>query len=110
MMRLIGHLMAETERHISPKFSPHPVAIQTKTPRAGATHRTCETYCKTKQDIQDRSTDHGGAPQRVTTTIMPDILKANLAGPNTADNALSSYVVIFLNTEAPRTHYASLTK
>src|SRR4051812_13221164 len=62
MMRLIGHLVAETERHISPKSRPHPAAIQPKTPRPGATCGTCETYWKTKQGIQDRSTDHGVAP------------------------------------------------
>ena len=94
MMRLTGHLVAETKRHISPKSSPHPVASQTKTPRPGATRRTCKTYWKTKQDIQDRSMDHGGAPQRVTTTVMPDIHKANPAGPNTADKTRMNCVVI----------------
>ena len=63
-MRPTVHLMAETKRHISPKSIPHPVASQTKTPRPGATRRTCETYWKTRQDIQGRSTDHGGAPTR----------------------------------------------
>ena len=44
----------------------------------------------------------------MTNTVAPDTI--TLAGPNTADNAHSSYVVILLNTEAPHTHYASLTK
>ena len=100
-MRLTGHLAAETKRHFSPKSSPHPDAKQTKTRRLRATRRTCETYWKTKQDRQDRSTDHGGAPQRVTTTVMPDILKANPAGPNTADQTHMNCVVMLPHTEAP---------
>ena len=75
MMRLTGHRVAEPERRFSLKFSLHPAATQSKIPRPGATRGTCETYWKTEQDIQDRSTDHGGAPQRVTTTVMLDILK-----------------------------------
>ena len=94
MMRLIDHLVAETKRHIRLKYSLHPVARSTKIPRPRATRGTCETYWKTKQDMQDRSTDHGGAPQRVTTTVTPDILKANPAGPNTADKTHMNCVVI----------------
>ena len=52
MMRLIGHLVAETEGHISPKSSPHPAAIQTKIPRPGATRGTCETYWTYKIDLR----------------------------------------------------------
>ena len=52
-MRLTGHLVAKTKRRICPNTSPHPVANQTKTLRPGATHRTCETCCKTKQESQD---------------------------------------------------------
>ena len=43
-------------------------------------------------------------------TVTPDTLSTSPAGPNTADNALSSYVAILLNTEAPHTHYASQMK
>ena len=109
-MRLTGHLVAETKRRISPNTSVHPVANQTITLRPGATRRTCKIYWKTKQDSQDRSTDHGGAPQHVMMTVTPDILKTNPAGPNTAAKALLSYVVILLNIEAPHTHYASQMK
>ena len=94
MMRLIGDLVAVTERLISPKCSPHPAAIQTKIPRPGATRGTCETYWKTKQNMQDRSTDHGGAPQRGMMNVTPDILKANPAGPNTTDQTHLNYVVV----------------
>ena len=93
MMQLIGHLVAETEGHISLKSSLHPVARQTKTPRPGATCGTCETYWKTKQNIQDRSTDHGVAPQCVTVIVMPDTLKANPLGLNTADKTRMNCVV-----------------
>ena len=51
---------------------------------------------------------HVGAPRPTTNTVAPDTTTP--AGPNTADNALSSYVAILLNTEAPYTHYASQTK
>ena len=93
-MRLIGHLVAETERHFSPKSSPHPAANQTKIPRPGATRGTCETYWKTRQNMQDRSTDHGGAHQRAMMTVTPDTLKANPAEPNTADKTRMNRVVI----------------
>ena len=93
MMRLIGHLEAETEGHISLKSSPHPAAIQTKIPRPGATRGTCETYWKTKQDIQDRSTDHGVTPQHATMIVTPDTLKAYPAGLNTADKTRMNYFV-----------------
>ena len=52
--------------------------------------------------------DHVGAPRPTTNTVALDITTP--AGPNTADNTLSSYVAILLNTEAPHTHYASLMK
>ena len=45
-----------------PEVQPAPAAIQTKIPRPRATRGTCETYWKTKQNMQDGSTDHGGAP------------------------------------------------
>ena len=90
----MGHLVAKTERRFSLKFSLHPTSTQTKIPRPGATCRTCETYWKTEQNMQDQSTDHGGAHQRGTMTITPDTLKANPAGPNTADKTHTNYVRI----------------
>ena len=93
-MRLIGHLVAETERHISPKSSPHPAAIQTKIPRPGATRGTCETYWKTRQNMQDRSMDHGGAHQHGMRTVTPDTLKVNPAGPNIVDKTHMNCVMI----------------
>ena len=110
MMRLIDHLMAETERHISPKSSPHPAATQTKIPRPGATRRTCEIYWKTEQNMQDQSTDHGGAHQHATMIVTPDTLKANPTEPNTADKTRMNHVAIYPGTEAPHTPYASLMK
>ena len=76
-----------------PEVQPAPRATQTKIPRLGATRGTCETYWKTKQNMQDRSTDHGGVPQPGTMTVTPDILKANPAGPNTADKTHMNYIV-----------------
>ena len=81
MTRLIVHLVAAIERHSSQKLSLHPDAIQIK--RHGEIRQTFETYWKTTQDNQDRSTDHGGAPQHMTMTVMPDTL--NTAGPNITD-------------------------
>ena len=92
MMRLIGHLVAAIERHSSQKFSLDPNAIQIK--KHGETHQTCEMYWRTKQNMQDRSTDHGGAPQRGRMNVTPDILKANPAGPNIADKTRMNCVVI----------------
>ena len=93
MVRLIGHLVAETEGHISPKSSPHPVATQTKIPRPGATRGTYETYWKTKQDMQDRSTDHGGVHQHAAMTVTMDTLEANPAEPNMMDKSRMNRVV-----------------
>ena len=92
-MRLTGHRVAEPERRFSLKFNLHPAA-QTKIPRPGVTPRTCETYWKTKQDIQDRSTDHGGAPQRETMTVTSDIINTNLIGLIIADQTRLSHVVM----------------
>ena len=92
MIRLIGHLVAAIERHSSQKLSLHPNAIQIK--RHGEIRRTCETYWRTKQSIQDRSTDHEGAPLYETVNVMPDTIKANPAGPNTAGKTHSSCVEI----------------
>ena len=89
--RLTGHPVAGIKRDISPNTSPHPHA---NTLRPRATGKTYKIYWKTKQDIQDRSTDHGGVPQRVTTTVTLDILKENPAGPNTADKTRMNCVVI----------------
>ena len=92
MIRLIGHLVAAIERHSSEKLSLHPNAIQMK--RLGEIHQTCETYWRTRQSIRDQSMDHEGAPLCETTNVMPDTVKANLAGPNTAGKTHSSCVKI----------------
>ena len=92
MIRLIGHLVAATERHSSQKLSLHPDAIQIK--RHGEIRQTCETYWRTKQSMQDRSTDHEGAPLCETRNVTPDTVKANPVGPNTASKTHLSYVAI----------------
>ena len=83
MPRLIDHLVAAIERHSSQKLSPHPDIIQIK--RHGEIRQTCETYWRTKQNMQDRSADHGDAPQHFTMTFMPDTLTTSPAGPNITD-------------------------
>ena len=92
MIRLTGHLVAVIERHSCRKLSLHPNAIQIK--RHGEIRQTCETYWRTKQSIQDRSTDHEGAPLCETTNVTPDIVKANPAGPNTVSRTRTSCVAI----------------
>ena len=82
MIRLIGHLVATIERHSSQKLSLHPDAIQIK--RHGEIRQTCEIYWRTKQSMQDQSTDHGGAPLCETINVTPDTVKVNPVGPNTA--------------------------
>ena len=81
-MRLTGHPVAGIKQHVRPDTSPHPHAGSL---RPGAIRRTCETYWKTMQDNQDRSTDHGGAPQHMTMIVMPDTLIISPAGPNITD-------------------------
>lgn len=108
MKRLIGRLVAAIERHSSQELSLHPNAIQIK--RHGEIRQTRETYWRTKQSIQDRSTDHEGAPLYEMINVTPDTVKANPAGLNTAGRTHSSRVTIYPNTEAPHTPYASQTK
>ena len=108
MMQLISHPVAATERHSSQKLSPHPDAIQIK--KHGETRQTCETYWRTKQNMQDRSTGHGGAHQYATITVTPDTLKANPTEPDMADKTRMNRVVIKPGTKAPHTPYASLIK
>ena len=74
--RLTGRLEVGIKWHISLNTSLHPRASLL---RPGAILRTCTIDWIMPQDNQDRSTDHGGAPQRVTTTVTPNILKANPA-------------------------------
>ena len=107
MMRPIGHPVAATERPFGPQLKPHPGAAQ-NIPRHGKMRQTREIYWRTRHDNPDLSLDHVGAPRPTTNTVAPDTTTP--VGPNTADNALSSYVVILLNTEAPHTHYTSLKK
>ena len=92
MIWLIGHLVAAIERHSSQKLSLHPDAIQIK--RHGEIRQTCETYWRTKQSTQDRSTDHEGAALYETVNVKPDTVKANPAGPNTAGKTHWSCVAI----------------
>ena len=82
-MRPIGNPVAAIERHSSQKLSLHPDAIQIK--RHGEIRQTYETYWRTKQSMQDRSTDHKGAPLCETINITPDTVKVSPVGPNTAD-------------------------
>ena len=90
MMRLTGHLVAATERHFSQKLSPHPDVIQIKS--HGEIRQTCKTYWRTKQNMQDRSTDHEGTPLCETIIVTPDTVKVSPAGPNTADKTHLSCV------------------
>ena len=92
MIWLIGHLVAVIERHSSQKLSQHPDAIQIK--KHGETCQTCEMYWRTKQNMQDRSTDHEGAPLYETINVMPDTVKVNPAGLNTVGKTHSSCVAI----------------
>ena len=92
MMQLIGHLVAVIERHSSQKLSPHPDAIQIK--KHGEIRQTCEKYWRTKQNMQDRSTDHEGAPLCETINVTPDTVKANPVGPNIAGRTHTSCVAI----------------
>ena len=92
MIRLNGHLVAAIERHSSQKLSLHHDAIQIK--RHGEISQNCETYWRTKQSMQDRSTDHEGAPLCETINVTPDTVKAIPAGPNTAGETHSSCVAI----------------
>ena len=77
--RLTCRLEAGIKRHIIPNTSLHPRASLLQ---PGAILRTCAIDWITPQDNQDRSTDHGGAPQHMTMTVIPDTLIANPAGPN----------------------------
>ena len=92
MIRLIGHLVAAIERHSSQKLSPHPDVIQIK--MHGEICQTSETYWRTKQNMQDRSTDHEGAPLRETIIVTPNTIKVSPAGPNTAGKTHLSCVTI----------------
>ena len=94
MMWLTGHLVAAIERHFSQKLSPHSDATQIKMSRHGEICQTYETYWRTKQNMQDRSMDHEGAPLCETITVTPDTVKVSPAGPNTADKTHLSCVVI----------------
>ena len=58
-------------------------------------------YWKTKQDSQDRSTDHGGAPQDVMMTVTPDTMNQSPAGPNTIDRTHLNYVGMYPGIEDP---------
>ena len=65
-----------------PEYQPAP-PCQYNT--AWGNRQACKIYWKTKQDSQDRSTDHRGAPQCVKIIVAPDTLKVNPTGPNTVD-------------------------
>ena len=106
-IRLTDHPVVATERPLGPSLEPYP-GIARKAQGHRGTLRTCETYWRIRQDNQDRSMDHVGAPRYVTITDTPDTV--SLAGPNTTDKALLSSVVISPSTEAPHTHYASQMK
>ena len=79
---------------VSQKLSPHPDATQIKMSRHGEIRQTCETYWRTKQNTQDRSTDHVGEPLCETITVMPDTVKVSPAEPNTTDKIHLSCVAI----------------
>ena len=106
-IRLIDHPVVATERPQGPSLDPYP-GIARKAQGHRGTLRTCETYWRIRQDNQDQSMDHVGAPRYVTITVTPDTVSP--AGPNTTDKALLSSVAISPSTEAPHTHYAPQMK
>ena len=103
-IRLTDHPVVATERPLGPSLDPYP-GIARKAQGHMGTLRTCVTYWRIRQDNQDRSMDHVGAPRYVKITVTPDTVSP--AGPNTTDKALLSAVAISPNTEAPHTHCAS---
>ena len=90
-IRLTDHPVVATERPLGPSLEPYP-GIARKAQGHRGMLRTCEIYWRIRQDNQDRSTDHVGAPRYATTTVAPDT--ASPAGPNTVDKAHLSCVVI----------------
>ena len=69
--------------------------VCTLPPLVGGATCVLGNFWRTRQDNPDLSMDHMGAPRPTTNTVAPDTTTP--AGPNTADNALSSYVAILLN-------------
>ena len=77
--RLTGCLEVGIKWHISPNTSLH---LRSSLLRPGAILKTCAINWITPQDNQDRSTDHGGAPQHMTMTVMSDTPIISPARPN----------------------------
>ena len=103
-IRLTDHPVVATERPLGPSLEPYPGIARGAQSHRG-TLRTCEIYWRIRQDNQDRSMDHVGAPRYVTIIVTPDTVSP--AGPNTTDKALLSSVAVFPSTEAPHTHCVS---
>ena len=76
----------------SQKLSLHSSATHIKMSRHGEIRQTYETYWRTKQNMQDRSTDREGAPLRETIIVTPDTVKVSPTGPNTTGKTHSSCV------------------
>ena len=106
-IRLIDHPVVVAEMPLGSSLDPYP-GIARKAQGHRGTLRTCATYWRIRQDNQDRSMDHVGAPRYVTITVTPDTVSP--VGPNKIDKALLNSVVISPITEASHTHYASQMK
>ena len=74
-----------------PEYQPAPPCQYTT---ARGNRQDLQDILENKAGSQDRSTDHGGAPQCVTMITTPDTLNTNPAGPNTTDQTQLNCIVM----------------
>ena len=78
-MRL-DHPVVATEKPQGPSLDPYP-GIARKAQGHRGTLWTCETYCRIRQDNQDRSMDHVGTPRYVSITVGVKSGGSRVGGP-----------------------------
>ena len=101
------HHVAGTERQLKPNTRLHHPTVKVERHQLQDTLMTYGRTWLIEPDIPDQSMDQGGAPQREKKAIRPGATSTTSPRPKTAYGLHPNCVVMFPDTKAPHTHYAS---
>ena len=107
LMNHTGHHVNEIKWPPTPNTNPHHLAVEAEKQRPQDTPMTYDRTWTIEPVRPDQSTDHGGVPQHEKTAIRPGATSITSPGPKTAYGLHPNCVVMWPDTEAPHTPYAS---
>ena len=109
-MRPVTNNSVRIKRQLKSNTRPPHLSVKAGTTQATITQTTCRGTWTIEQDTQDRSTDRESMLRYAMMASYSDVSNLAMPEPKTAKGLLRRYVIVWPNTEAPHTPYASQMK